>query len=258
MDGILGRVLWDPVDVTYVDDQIIVVSKPCSIPVHPVGRYKRNTILSILEHEQPHLLAENKQLRVVHRLDRLVSGKVTKEYVARVKGIFPRGRVEVCDPIRVLQDDPLVCGICPEGKPAMTVFEREAILPNQCESLVRCRPITGRLHQIRVHLKALGHPIVNDIRYGGTSANPRQVTPIPPTEDIMYTPLHSSIPSVPDPVDYTKMQWCEECEAGTRDTSSVNRDDLASTSICLHALSYACNQPMHRWRFEVPRPHWAI
>lgn len=36
----LTQVLWDPVDVTYVDDQIIVVSKPCSIPVHPVGRYK--------------------------------------------------------------------------------------------------------------------------------------------------------------------------------------------------------------------------
>ena len=114
------------------------------------------------------------------------------------------------------------------------------------------------LHSHSHTILCAGHPIVNDIRYGGTSANPRQVTPIPPTEDIMYTPLHSSIPSVPDPVDYTKMQWCEECEAGTRDTSSVNRDDLASTSICLHALSYACNQPMHRWRFEVPRPDWAI
>lgn len=120
----------------------------------------------------------------------------------------------------------------------MTVFEREAVLPNQLESLVRCRPITGRLHQIRVHLKALGHPIVNDIRYGGTLTNP-------------------SLPSVPDPEGYEKMEWCEECQAGTRDTSSVKKDDLQSTSIYLHALSYSCDDPLHKWHFEVPRPLWA-
>lgn len=53
------QVLWDPVDVTYVDDQIIVVSKPCSIPVHPVGRYKVHSLLS-------EICAYVKALNLVH------------------------------------------------------------------------------------------------------------------------------------------------------------------------------------------------
>lgn len=81
------------------------------------------------------LVAENVLCTLI-RLDRLVSGvlllarssavasavcnlilqcKVTKEYIARVKGIFPAGRVEVCDPITVLEEEPLICGISPQG-----------------------------------------------------------------------------------------------------------------------------------------------
>ncbi|KAK8379521.1 hypothetical protein O3P69_019448 [Scylla paramamosain] len=97
---------------------MVVVDKPASIPVHPCGRYRHNTVVFILAKEY-----NLKNLRTIHRLDRLTSGlllfgrtpkkaremeqqirtrQVTKEYVCRVEGEFPREPVECVEPIEVV------------------------------------------------------------------------------------------------------------------------------------------------------------
>ena len=123
----------------------------------------------------------------VHRLDRVTSGiivmaksedaarkfsealeghKIEKTYVARVIGEFPKGETKVNQPIKEGVHDRSIRECGQGGKESLTVFER--IATNGVESIVKCHPITGRTHQIRVHLAYLGHPISNDSMYGGT------------------------------------------------------------------------------------------
>ncbi|XP_011177484.1 pseudouridylate synthase RPUSD2 [Zeugodacus cucurbitae] len=167
------------ISIVHMDEDIVVINKPASIPVHPCGRYRHNTVVFILAKEY-----NLKNLRTIHRLDRLTSGlllfgrtpkkarlleqqirnrDVEKEYVCRVEGNFPDGVIECDEPILVVSYKIGVCKVSPKGKDCSTTFEK--ISYNGTTSVVLCKPLTGRMHQIRVHLQYLGYPIVNDPLY---------------------------------------------------------------------------------------------
>ncbi|KAH8306686.1 hypothetical protein KR044_006529 [Drosophila immigrans] len=168
-----------PIQIVHMDDDILVVNKPASIPVHPCGRYRHNTMIFILAKE-----FNLKDLRTIHRLDRLTSGlllfgrtsekarqmeqqirnrQVQKEYVCCVEGHFPEGIIECNEPIEVVSYKIGVCKVSPKGKDCKTTFQKISQIGDY--SIVQCKPLTGRMHQIRVHLQYLGYPIVNDPLY---------------------------------------------------------------------------------------------
>ncbi|XP_023340108.1 RNA pseudouridylate synthase domain-containing protein 2 isoform X2 [Eurytemora carolleeae] len=175
-------VLSKPIELIHLSDELVVLDKPCSLPVHPCGRYRHNTVVFILAKEY-----NLKNLRTIHRLDRLTSGllmfgrnpkkareleqqirnrQVMKEYVCRVDGEFPPGRTECCQPVEVVSYKIGVCKVSVHGKECRTEFERMNF--NGKTSVVLCRPFTGRMHQIRVHLQYLGYPVMNDPLYNHT------------------------------------------------------------------------------------------
>ncbi|XP_040062858.1 RNA pseudouridylate synthase domain-containing protein 2 isoform X1 [Ixodes scapularis] len=175
-------VLGAPIRILHQSEDLIVIDKPPSIPVHPCGRYRHNSILFILAKE--HGL---KNLHTVHRLDRLTSGvllmgrsverarqlenemkgrQVSKEYLCRVEGCFPDEPVTCSAPIEVISQKIGVCGVGVHGKECKTEFKKLSF--NGKSSVVLCKPLTGRMHQIRVHLQYLGFPIVNDPLYNHT------------------------------------------------------------------------------------------
>ncbi|ODM99685.1 RNA pseudouridylate synthase domain-containing protein 2 [Orchesella cincta] len=172
-------VLAKPIEILYIDQDLVVLDKPGSIPVHPCGRYRHNTVVFILAKEH-----QLKNLRTIHRLDRLTSGLllfgrspkkaremeqqirnrlVQKEYVCRVEGTFPDEEIECSEPIEVVSYKIGVCKVSKDGKECKTVFKK--LSSNGKTSVVLARPRTGRMHQIRVHLQYLGYPIVNDPLY---------------------------------------------------------------------------------------------
>ncbi|KAK7052854.1 hypothetical protein VNI00_004173 [Paramarasmius palmivorus] len=166
------------------DREFLVVDKPGSIPVHACGRYHRNTLVAILNHDFGY-----EKVYTVNRLDRLtsglmiiptsatcarklteefVSGTVRKEYVARCIGKFPEGEVVCEEPLLTVDRQMGLNIVHPEGKPAKTIFQLIRYDANTDTSVVHCKPMTGRSHQIRVHLQYLGHPIANDPVYSET------------------------------------------------------------------------------------------
>ena len=155
-----------PIKVVFEDDDIIVIDKPSGIPVHPTGRYRFNTITKMLQRNLGFVV------NPCNRLDRLTSGlmflaktpkgaddigdqlkarEVSKEYVAKVVGEFPEGEVVVEKPLKLIEPRlglNAVCQMKEEGaKHAKTVFNR--ISYDGKTSIVKCKPLTGRSHQIR-------------------------------------------------------------------------------------------------------------
>ena len=174
--------------VIHEDDDLVVVDKPPSIPVHPCGRYRHNSILFILAKEEGF-----KSLHTVHRLDRLTSGvlifsktsakarmmeqlikarEVHKEYVCRVVGEFPEEEVVCEEPLEVISYKIGLVVVDGKGKECKTIFRR--ISYKDGVSIVRCLPKSGRMHQIRVHLQFLGFPISNDPLYNSKIFGPEK------------------------------------------------------------------------------------
>ncbi|NXV75807.1 RUSD2 protein, partial [Atlantisia rogersi] len=168
-----------PIQILVENDEVVVVDKPSSLPVHPCGRFRHNTVIFILGKEH-----DLKELHTIHRLDRMTSGvlmfaktvevskrideqvrerQLEKEYICRVVGEFPEHEVICEEPILVVSYKVGVCRVDPKGKFCKTIFQRVSY--NGQTSVVKCLPRTGRTHQIRVHLQYLGHPIVNDPIY---------------------------------------------------------------------------------------------
>ncbi|KAJ3123399.1 RNA pseudouridylate synthase domain containing protein 2 [Nowakowskiella sp. JEL0407] len=170
-----------PVRIAHRLDDLLTVDKPCSLPIHPTGRYHANTMINLLHFDHGIPLDS---LFPCNRLDRLTSGlvlvaltkersqeiakvmqnrEIKKTYLARVRGEFPSGEIVCEEPIEVISFKLGINKVSPNGKYCKTVFERLSF--NGITSVVLCKPVTGRSHQIRVHLQYLGHPIANDPIY---------------------------------------------------------------------------------------------
>ncbi|XP_005109891.1 RNA pseudouridylate synthase domain-containing protein 2 [Aplysia californica] len=176
------------IEVIEDTENLLVVNKPSSIPCHPCGRYRFNSIVFILGKELGYT-----NLRNIYRLDRLTSGVlmlgktpeytkvledqvanrvVEKEYVCRVVGKFPDDPVTVEQPLQALSNKLRLQIVSPTGKASTTHFKRLSY--NGTSSVVKCFPKTGRTHQIRVHLQYLGHPIINDYFYNSEAWGPNK------------------------------------------------------------------------------------
>ncbi len=182
-----------PLDVVHDDPDLVVVDKPAGMVVHPAAGHADGTLVNALLHHVRDLSGIGGELRpgIVHRLDRGTSGlivvakhdaahaelarqfadrEVEKEYVALVWGLVQQGR-------RI--DLPI--GRDPVDRKRISTRSRRAreavtrvVLAERLDgvTLVRVAIATGRTHQIRVHLSAIGHPVVGDPLYGGRRRHP--------------------------------------------------------------------------------------
>ncbi len=166
----------DGVKVLSETDSYLLVFKPAPMPVHPGGRYYRNTLTAILDE------SGYSGLHVLHRLDSVTSGLMligkTPEFSREAGRLFTEGRVHKtyyalaegcpeqetfsCDR-PVLRDRGFRFRCDDAGKSALTHFR--VIEKGHERSLIECKPVTGRTHQIRLHLAHAGLPVTGDLVY---------------------------------------------------------------------------------------------
>lgn len=213
--------------VLHEDGALVVLNKPAPLPLHPSGRFNRNTLQSILNH-----VYYPQKLRPIHRLDANTTGVIvfarTRYYAGQLQPQFACGSVDKIYLARIQGhpcNDSFTCdapigsgtthlgsrGIDDEGAPARTDFR---VLQRFADgtSLIEARPITGRTNQIRVHLWHLGWPIQGEQTY------------------------------------------LRNQQLGETQTHAVGDPPL-----CLHALSISFDHPLtgERATFESAAPYWA-
>lgn len=178
--------------VVHADHDVIVIDKPAGLVVHPGSGHAGGTLVNGLLARFPEIATIGDPTRpgTVHRLDKGTSGlmvvarteqahrslkealaarRVERRYVALVWGDVRPHRGMVDAPVGRSPRDPQRMAVIAGGKAARTRYEvvRTFAEPGAF-SLLHCRLETGRTHQIRVHLAAIGHPVVGDDRYGGS------------------------------------------------------------------------------------------
>ncbi len=172
--------------ILYEDADLIAIDKPAGMPASPTRTAAAGTAQTELEHQLRARDGNGTRLFVVHRLDAGTSGvllfaktgaaaaalgaafsesRVEKVYLARVPGTpaTPHGTIDL--PLATVGRKTIVSA---SGRPARTDWE--LVATDGRSSLLRLRPETGRMHQLRVHLNAIGHPIAGDRLYGGPAA----------------------------------------------------------------------------------------
>lgn len=166
-------------DIIYEDAHLLVLNKPCQMPVHPVKQHQTDTLANLVAYRMEQR-EESYVFRAINRLDRDTSGLVIiakdkftanalknavyKEYLALVHGeIKEGGTINV--PIGLHDDSKIVRHVVEHGAPAITHYA--ALNSNKEYSFLRLWLETGKTHQIRCHMSSIGHPLLGDDLYGG-------------------------------------------------------------------------------------------
>lgn len=175
-----------PLDIVYEDDDVIVINKPQGMVVHPAPGHDEHTLVNALLYHCP-LSTINGTFRpgIVHRIDKDTSGLLMvakndkahrslakqlkdktniREYVALVHGRIAEDEGTINAPIGRSLKDRKKQAVVKDGRNAVTHFE--VLKRYRDYTLVKCILETGRTHQIRVHMKYIGHPLVGDPLYG--------------------------------------------------------------------------------------------
>lgn len=177
-----------PLEIVYEDENMLVVNKPSGMLTHPTAIERENTLVNaLLYHFGGNLSDINGVFRrgILHRLDRNTSGllmiaknnkaheflanqikehTITKKYLAVVKGVVEKDEFEIDSPIGRNPNQPHKMAIREDGKPSKTIVK---ILERfKDATYLELTLVTGRTHQIRVHMKSINHPVYNDTLYG--------------------------------------------------------------------------------------------
>ncbi|MFH4935266.1 MULTISPECIES: RluA family pseudouridine synthase [Staphylococcus] len=171
----------------YEDDDVAIVYKPKGMVVHPSAGHYTGTLVNGLMYQMKDLSGINGEIRpgIVHRIDKDTSGllmiakndiahrslveqlidkSVTRKYIALVHGNIPHDYGTVDAPIGRNKNDRQSMAVVDDGKDAITHFN---VLEHFNKyTLIECQLETGRTHQIRVHMKYIGYPLVGDPKYG--------------------------------------------------------------------------------------------
>jgi len=191
-----------PLDILYEDCDIVVLNKPAGLVVHPApGNPDRTLVNALLAHCGAELtgIGGTRRPGIVHRLDKDTSGlmvaaktdaahqaltrsfaarEIERTYQALVWGVpAPRAGEIVGNIGRSPRDRKKMAVLARGGKPATTRYRVLRVLAGGRISLVECRLLSGRTHQIRVHMAAKGHPLLGDPLYGRTGTARRRALP---------------------------------------------------------------------------------
>lgn len=285
------------IDIVYEDDNLLVLNKPNGIPIHPTGMFYQNTLTEILKSRGKEarpcyrldkvtsgLLIMGKTKAIANEIQaKIRSRDMNKIYLARVSGRFPKsdsGISELCSQLpRPFENQDLTTVVesatytielkksFPAGlsvpKQATTCFYPLRYFPNTDQTLVACKPLTGRTHQIRIHLARLGFPIVNDPFYNlANTKYPLRSKFILDVEDWETSSLTSEeLSKFFDCFD----QECDEVQAKQRsrqatltceECGSIETETppLKELELWLHAWKYSDSQKTIA--FETKPPAW--
>jgi len=178
------------IPILFEDDVLMVIDKPYDLIVHPAGKTKDSVIGALLNRETELSDVDEERPGVVHRLDKTTTGvmiiakdthahqklakqfmdrRVKKEYTAVVRGRLMQKSGEIITGLkRVPGDFKVRVSDEPDAKNAITLYE--CVKSKGPYHLMRIEIKTGRMHQIRAHMKHIGLPVVGDVRYGGVPA----------------------------------------------------------------------------------------
>jgi len=179
-----------PLDIVYEDEVLLVVNKPAGMVVHPGhGNYSGTLVNALLYHFKDLPLNSDSRPGLVHRIDKDTSGLLvvaktaeamthlskqffdktsSREYIALAWGVFSEVSGTIEGHIGRSLKNRLQMDVFEDesfGKPAITHYK--VLEDLRYVSLIQCQLETGRTHQIRAHMKHIGHPLFNDERYGG-------------------------------------------------------------------------------------------
>lgn len=178
-----------PLNIVYEDDDLLVINKQVGLVVHPCNTTKSHTLVNALMYHIKNLSSINGVLRpgIVHRLDKDTGGlmivakndaahkilsaqlkdkTLNREYKALIKGRIKQDFVVEGYLGRNPKNREQMALVGEQnGKYSKTIFSIDKVFDHY--TLLNCKLITGRTHQIRAHLKSVNHPIVGDVLYGG-------------------------------------------------------------------------------------------
>lgn len=180
-----------PLSIVYEDEALLIVNKPAGIVVHPTHGHYTNTLANgVVAYWQQQ--GEQFRFRPIHRLDeetsglvaiaknpyihqqlseQLQQGKVDKRYAALVYGTPNPSEGKIDAPIARDPKNPHLRIVTPEGAPSKTIYQLQESYDGKdglsnAASLISLKLLTGRTHQIRVHMRSIGHPLIGDKLYG--------------------------------------------------------------------------------------------